>query len=333
VQNWRAKLEDKEDLSEEFALAARSRVGSDALRWFFRQPSHIEQLLSDDGALPLYEDSLVTRILVESRCDVRRRDPQEEAKWKKYAVRLAIENPDSLVRIEAGRLVAILVNGPDELEEVLSDVSSLEDFVLGLLSASQEYGIEEAAVGGEIPEALATLHMRSGAQDLESSRITDVLERLMSHHSRNIREGAAACLGYAAPEVFLQFLAGKVADRSLTTDSSRLSEYSLGIENAEGQLAEAYHGSMCPGMLSYLSPDEMRSEYERMRPILEPVISVCSSKAARALSSLLHELNPRSDSNEEVDEIEGTKWARPSLDRQTISLPFQENDEEQSDTK
>jgi len=323
VQNWLSKLQLSTDITEEFSLIAHSKLGPDALRWFFSQPRHIELIQSKDGVLPDYDDPVITRILLESLYEICNRQGQRQDKWIEYALRLVKESRDSLVRIEAGRLVSVLDYTGDYLAKALSDTSSLEEFVVGLLSTSEDYSLEEATIGGEVLEAMAKLHRDSSIDEFESSDITDVLENLLGHPSRTIRESAASCLGYVAPRIFLQTVADEVIKRTLTPHSSRLEEYASGIEHAYSQLSEGFYGSICPGAFDYLKdePESCRAEYEEWQPILEPIIGIYSSrKTVQGLIELLDDLHKYSkfDDDEMVDE--GS--SKPSLDVHTLPLPF-----------
>lgn len=341
VQNWLFKLQSKIDISDEFSFAARSKVGVDALRWFFKQPTHIEKLQSEDGSLPVYADPLIMGILLSSLTDIaNRHQDRGQTPWLDYAVRQAKEGTDSLVRIEAGRLVASLIVDSEEVEAALAEISSLEDFIIGLLSANEEYPLERADVGGEILSAVENLHMHSADphEEFAGSEITGVLEQLMTHPSRAIREGAASCLGYAAPGVFLQKLAEEVISDTLTPSSSRLEEYVHGVELADGQLSERYYGSMCPGALNFLrdEPEQLLAEYEQWSQVLEPVIAVFQSgKTVKGLIELLDTLRKAVAESEEEsepsEESESSKFmdegiSRPSLDLFTLPLPLEDVD-------
>jgi Type I restriction enzyme R protein N terminus (HSDR_N) len=331
VQNWLFKLQSKIDISDEFSFAARSKVGVDALRWFFKQPTHIEKLQSEDGSLPVYADPLIMRILLSSLTDIaNRQQDRGQTPWLDYAVRQAKEGTDSLVRIEAGRLVASLADHTD-IEVALSEISLLEDFIIGMLSANEDYPLERADVGGEILSALEKLHMHSADPEEEfgGSEITGVLERLMTHPSRVIREGAASCLGYVAPGVFLQKLSKEVISSTLTPSSSRLEEYVHGVELAVGQLSERYYGSMCPGALNFLrdEPEQLLAEYEQWSQVLEPVIAVFQSgKTVKRLIELLDDLRKALEESDLSEQLVDEGFSRPSLDLRTIPLPFEDVD-------
>lgn len=329
VQNWLNKLEKRIDVSTEFIQATYSNAGLDALRWFFRQPKHIKYIQLADGTLPKYGDALVRRILLSSLCDIASRYPEENRKWLEYAADQALHDNDNLVKIEAAKLVALLADEGDDLLSILEDGSSLKDFIAAILSVNEEYPFQEESAGRVILDAIRTIHWDSCDQESDESEITDVLNDLMHHSSSVVREGAASCFGNAAPRAFLDVLADEIKVGTLHPQSARLADYESGIALADAALGEIYYGSMCPGWLESLREDTeaLREEYEKMRDIIEPIISVYPLQTTvQGLIDILEDLCPQ-DYYSENDTS-----SRPSLDKYTLPLPFDETEKESGET-
>lgn len=193
VERWAERLRQHCDLSSRFVAATRSNAGSDALRWFFKQPRHIELIRLKDGSLPKFNDAAVRRILVSSLCDIAARSPEQPRDWVEFATDLATSDKDSLVRIEAAKLVALLAEDAEVLAAILEDRASLKDFLVAILSVGEEYPLQAESAGEVILGAVRDLHWDSAESTSDESEITDILKELLAHESRVVREGAATC--------------------------------------------------------------------------------------------------------------------------------------------
>jgi hypothetical protein len=295
VQNWFKKIQNKHELSEEFYAAVNSNAGLEALRWFFKQLKHIKYIQLDNGSFPKYTHPVVQRILLSSLFDISAKYSLDTEEWLKYAIDQALNNQDSLVKIEAVKLISLIADDADDLTAVLPADSSLKSFITAILSVDEEYPLKSQATGAVVLSALGSLHWDSLEPDSDESIITDILIDLMSHESTIMRGSAASCLGYVAPFAFLELIANKIQRGVLNNNSKTPKEYQQGIKNAEIKLEEIYYGDMCPGMLTHLQEDKdsLKSEYEKMYIKLQPIISFFPlTEPIKGLINILEDLKP-----------------------------------------
>ena len=302
ASEWHRKISRGEELSSEFTGATRTIAGKDALRWFFRQQSYVETFQRPDGSLPRFNDANVQRLFLSGLCDIVSRFGPPNDMWLKYAIDLS-DTCEIEVAIEAVRLGALAADDRDELLGAFSDSTSLRDFTIAILSLGDDYPFAADSPGSVVLEAFQSLHYDScPTEELEESEITGILGDLLCHESRTVRRRAAECFGFVDPLLFLRALPGAVTLNG-NQDSTRATDLQYGIENATSQLFEGFYGSYCPGMLNYLKdePEALLREYEKLNPILMPVLDMYPQSVTKGLADLLMDLEPEDSIEEHND--------------------------------
>jgi hypothetical protein len=328
AQNWVGKLAAGEDITREFEHAITSQAGTDALRWFLKQPSHIDLISQPDGTLLNFDDVLLKRALFASLCELANVNHDYNDELLRYATLHAIHDSDNLVKIGATRLVALVTEDVDELTEILVAAKlKIHNFVEAILGVGEEFPLQTASVGQVVMDALRSLHWDSSDPDEGTSEITDILSVLSGHSSDVIRKEALTCFGYVAPHAFLQYVSGQIYAGWLSDNAKKMSEFETGIEEASKELLECYYGGMwgCPGALESIceEPEYQEQEYEKMRVILSPIIFTFGYlSSCQSFLDILNDLS-RGLESKENGETANSPLTFPDL----FTLPLQFNDD------
>jgi hypothetical protein len=325
VRDWVTKAMERMDMNDEFTLAARSNAGLDALHWFLQQPAHMGLIESNDNGMPAFEDAQVRRALLAALCNLVTRGYGNRKLWLSYAMERAQNDSDTMVKIEAVKLVSLLADDEDELYAVLPEMdASLSDFIIELLALAEDVELKIGGVGQVILDAFRKMHVDTvyDGDLLSDSCISGALEELIDNDSETLRRRAADCFGYVAPGSFLRMIANKVKIGELMPGSPDAKAFESGFSFAVSELDDYYYGAYgCPGYMDSLedNPEAKLEQYKSLEPILGPAIYFYhGSESARRLKGILNDL--------EVDDPEET-GARPSLDLLTLPLPFDAQDQ------
>lgn len=322
AQEWPQKLSAQNDLDSDFSDAVATNAGKEALAWFMRQPTYVQQLKARAGGIPHYSNPCVRRILLSALCEYTSAHEEADGEVLPFAIGAAMNDPDHLARIEAVKLVVLSSDNSDDLVSVLQHVPSLEAFIEAILGIGQEFPFKMEGVGRVVLDALRSLHWHSGNPgDEETSQISDVLIVLSEHPMATIRRDANTCLGYVAPFLFVSSLAERIERRSMYVRQDNLGEFSEAIKNAADGLSDGYYGDICPGAIEAIleDPDYQSAEYEKMKMCLEPINRVFGGMpGTKTFSSILEDLRPVFEETTEVGE------GAPYVDVHTLPLPFDE---------
>jgi hypothetical protein len=316
---WREKLRTRLDLSEEFNEAVKTTVGTDALRWFFSQKKHIGWISSrSKGTPPVYQNAKVNLTLIYSLCEIASNNRIQTPKWAEYALDRILNDKNSLIKIQAIKLFALLSTGAEELSVIFDKYHSWQELIITLFSVDEDFPINIGGVGEIVIESLEFLHREYlEDSDLDESPVSDALGNLLGHTNKKIRQEAANCLGRVAPYAFFRTLT-EIVKTFDVKDFSLLLEYKEGIISGTGGLQEFYYGSVCPGFLDSIGEDErgnnvLKEHYEKMSEVLELVIKAYPVKAdIQTLIDLLENLKPKYVDDE----------PKPFIDIYTLPLPF-----------
>ena len=305
AREWCQRLEKSKGLLiSELSLAIQTIVGTEALRWFLKQPTYTEYLHSALEYLQMYKASKLKSILLSSLYEaIKQQRILIDKSWLSNIIHQGASDQDMVIRVEVSRLLGLSM--PDE---VLIALATDEILLINLLIVDSEYHFEKnsKSLGFVTLDAIYWLHSHLIRKaDDKSSEVTDLLFRLMHYHSSNIRISAAKVLGYIAPNIFLQGLSRQFM--SLRLDEETKMECINGVENAVEELRERYYGGAeceCPVYIDVLrenegdddEPNQLSDEYLEMCKICKPVIAIYSSeKCGRNLLSILKELEPEQD--------------------------------------
>ena len=269
---WPARLAAGEFLWDELAAAACSRVGADAVRWFFSQPAFVTSIVTSDGALPDIRDVQLRRVFLAAIRHLTRAAhrptsgvtaPRSEldtiayhAKWAAQCVEWAKTDPDLKCRVEATKLLVEVTDEEDDILDIIPSGESQREFVRGLLEVHEEYALEAEGLGQLVLETFRKIHLGYASDhEEEYSPLTFVLKGECNNPSRSIRAAALASLGDLMPRTFLEELAAGVPGRLVPED------YLWGTRNAVSRITETYYGiGYCKSYLSYLEDDHAHDQ-------------------------------------------------------------------------
>lgn len=325
AQEWPRKLREQENLDAEFSKAVVTAAGSDALSWFLRQQSYLEQLKCRPGGPPRFSDARVRRVLLAAMCENAAAEDTGENELLGFAIDTAINDPDHLARIEAIKLAVLASGEAGDLVNFLKASAnvSLHEFVEITLGIGEEFPLRSEDSGQVVLDALRSLHWEMGDPHEGTSEITHILEILSGSQTQAIRREANTCLGYISPFEFVRILSNKILQRAQNVNSQNVSEFLEAIKSAANGLGDCYYGDLCPGSLEGIleDPDYQSAEYQRMSGYLEPIIYYFGGHDGTDMfKSILRDLR----SGLEEDASIGS--SRPSVDIYTIPLPFDEEE-------
>ncbi|WP_306602393.1 type I restriction enzyme HsdR N-terminal domain-containing protein [Azonexus sp.] len=289
AKRWAQRLAANEDLISEFSFATTTEAGTASLRWFFRQPSHLALLKDSSGALPCYRDISVRRLFLASLCEFVPTYSDQDHGILKFALSVAMDDEDRVVRILAVKLVASIADDGDVLSSILGKERAVEDFLRAIFTGTATRPVDTDGIGQIVLDALRSLHWDSSSDDSDHSDIADALVSLRYDNDPDVRTQASTCLGYLAPISFLDALtqgAGAITEQEID-------EHMEGLEQAQGTLSEMYYGSMCPGAMESIleSEDIQAAEYDKMAPILTAAIEIFSPyTSVTTLENILEDL-------------------------------------------
>lgn len=296
--NWNFKLlNSMQNLSLELENSIGSNAGKDAVRWFFNQVKHLDLIISN-GITPNFENKELMRLLLASILNNAYIYLKEPEKWIDFARDLVISYEDNLVKIESIKLLVLLTEDRDDITSAFSDDISLIDFLTAILSVSEEFPFHEVSAGFVVLEAIRDLHWSFLDGDDDSyneTEVTETLIQLMDHDSYVIRLGAASCLGFSSPFIFLKLLGRILKNEAIKFNDAKIKEYDLGLKHVASQLSEGYYGAMCPGALEGLKEDyeTLQFEFEMVQQFSSNVITqLPSHPTSHFLVDLLESLNP-----------------------------------------
>lgn len=319
AQRWAKRLADNEDLTSEFSFATTTEAGAASLRWFFRQPSHLVLLKDSSGALPCYQDTSVRRLFLASLCEFAPEYLDQDDEILKFALSVAMDDEDRVVRILAVKLVSSIADDGDVLSNILGKERAVEDFLRAIFTGTATRPVDTDGIGQIVLEALQSLHWDSSSDDSDYSDIANALESLLYDDDCEVRTQAGICLGYIAPVYFLDAVtqgAGNITEKNID-------EYMEGFKLARSGLSEMYYGSMCPGAMESIldSEDEQAAEYEKMAPILTAAIEIFSPyTSVTTLENILEDLGRGLNHGCDQDSEDPNK---PVPDMYTLPLPFE----------
>jgi hypothetical protein len=291
ARDWPRKLqESQEAIVSELSLAVSTQVGTEALRWFLRQPEYEKILRSGVESWACYSNPATRRVLLSTLWNIVNQREIENDSWIRNAMYQGVQDPNMLVRAEAAKLMAWLTEDSLELASIISEDKEL---VAGLLSVEEEYPIEYD-IGYVVLSALRDLHWQSTHYDDQGSRVSETLIQLIEDRdSPIIYTSAVKALGFIAPDIFLSWLCSQLSSRLLSDEMK--SACAKGIKLAIQELQERYYGSLCPGYLEVLvdEPERLKEEYLQMYQICMPVIvAFWPEESSKQLFDILVALQP-----------------------------------------
>jgi hypothetical protein len=310
ARNWPDKLRESEEvLISEISLAAQTRTGIDALRWFLKQPKYEEYLRESTEYFSSFRNPLVRSTLLSSLWSVYYRNREnsiwmeENEDWIQAVIDEGISDPDIFVKIEAAKLLVIRSEGTEDIEPLFEDTEifkdNLEKLIVKLLSIEEEYPLEVQSASSVILDVLQSFHTNLGGQDDGDTEIALILERLLCHESLFIRRSAAKGLGYIAPVTFLTRLSRTILANLEKVSVNKVMEYSGSIASAAQSLEKRYIGSpMCRSYLEFLDeqPEELCKEYKEMSDVCAPIVAIYSSEpGGKMLLNIVKSLQPDKD--------------------------------------
>lgn len=214
---WPERYVRGEDCWADFAAAARSNAGSDALAWYFQQPGYLRSLLTADGGLPQVADPNLRRLFIDSVGRLTRRVGcvGNEEVWYRQSVEWAASDPDVRCRIEAAKLFTAFTRSANDLVRILPTDQGQREFVRGLLQVHAEYPITQDGAGRIILRALHSVyqvpcsHANLLPQRPHRQLLIDLIA-LASSDNCIVREAAKSCWGHLEPLSYIDGLRATV---------------------------------------------------------------------------------------------------------------------------
>jgi hypothetical protein len=319
-------------LMSELELATQTSAGAEALRWFLQQPDHLNHLRFATEGFTSYQDTALKRLLLSSLCTSVSRHEATESDWIRDIIGHAIRDSESIVRVEAAKLLVILNQEYGDADEIAQMLNSDREVIKGLLSIEEDYPLTRDTVGNIVLRVFEKAHGYDPRT--ETSEISAALIELLEHNSLTIRSGAAKALGYISPKLFLRLLAEKVRSGELTfREEGKNRVYAGGVDVAVDQLWEACYGYMCPGWLEGAELEERQQEFEELFPIAVPVIGLYwPLECAQSLINMLEDLQSKGYADtgnlvrQEWESVQEAVSFTLSL-RYQLRLPFDDLDE------
>ena len=327
---WHKKLNGKNPLEDEFIAAVRTHPGKDAVRWFLKHERHIA-LLKGQNSYPHFSSVEVRRIFFSALSEYASTLTNSADDLLQFALTTIKSEKDRTVRIEAVKLVALMVDDADQIISILDDGDSVEDFVEAVLNIGEEYPLQAESAGQVALDALQQLHLNSlDPDEPEESMITASLSKLCNHPLLHVRREANTSFAHVSPFAYVEHLAEQFASGWKPTQRNELEEYLEGVRIAQQGLAEAYYGDMCPGALGAIcqEPESKAAEYRKMLPILGPVIGAFGRfTPTKTFTNILDDLYvdlADFDENGELIERDDEETAIVYTDTYTLPLPFED---------
>jgi hypothetical protein len=291
-RNWHIKA--KNDLSKmiiELYLTVKTQAGTDAIKWFFRQPNNVSCLQRFINSFVEFKDKDIRKILLSSLGEVLQRIRLDE-NWILSVIEKGIVDPEPLVQVEAVKILALCTEDYERVAEVLAENT---DLIPKLLEIEEDYPLDQGSIGRVVLDALREIHDKwiDDADDYCHSEITLSLEPLLRHQSQIIRIAAAKALGYLYPIALFESISKNIYEYQ--TSKQFLGDYVDGIYLAIRQLEDDYYGYMCRGYLSCIedSPVALCEEYRKMYSICIPVANLYKShNCSKIITDLLRDLHP-----------------------------------------
>jgi hypothetical protein len=284
IRDWPGSLLSASSRLAEFDFALKTNAGSDALRWFLSQETfsgHLELIAKEvaSGTTVAGKQIIIsstTRLLSKGH------DSEE---WMEVLMKMGLDDPSNLVKIEAVKLLTIMSEEDDDLAAYAAKDLTI---ITQLLKIDEEFPLEEGSGGHMVLRALRSLQW-DAAPEGDASEITSILESIIDGGSGQDRSAAAKALGFIAPDVFFQIITDRLKNN---LDQSFAHDIFKGVELACDELEEMLYGSMCPGLLNALEddPEGKEVEYKKYLGYFNPVINTFGIEKCGRLLGILKAL-------------------------------------------
>jgi hypothetical protein len=279
----------------ELELATQTSAGAEALRWFLQQPDHLNYLRLAAEHFTSYQDTTLKRVLLSSLCKVRSNRNIEDSDWILETMHCSLEDENLLVRVEAVKLMAILVSIESQEYKLVDFITVDEEMIIGLLMIEEEYPLQKDSLGEIVLIAFQEIYTYHSEK---SSEVTNTFINLLEHPSETIRKGASKALGHTSPDLFLEVFCKKIQAGHLTQldKDSNIGGFILAVN----MLLTEYYGSAddycpsSPGLIEEFDKNQRQQAFEDMCPIALPVIKFYwPHDSSKLLMELLVDLCPQ----------------------------------------
>ena len=292
-REWNHVLGDPNLVCTELRDIACSRIAMDSLRWFLRQTDSITYLIVCAGRFGQCETKV--KVIILSAISITVSRGCEEFDWIRQCVDLALRDPESMVRVEAVRILAMLAS---EREEITDHITDDIELIRGLLRLDSDFPLRPMAGGQIVLDAFSSLHCEQVCGEEDESSFTEILERIIEGDNSSDRRAAAEALAYISPTRYCQVASEYII---ANIEESLLEDILVGLGNAASQLGEHYYGSYCPGYFEVLNddPEARLYEWNLMKERLWHIMRI-GGQRVEFFRSLFYSLQPDVDSMTDV---------------------------------
>jgi hypothetical protein len=321
-----ALSESIELLKTELLRITNTKVGNEALSWFFRQPQHLNHLklaslILSTGVKPDLKRLILSSIYKNPGCA-----KADENEWRIEAAEVGAEDNDAKVRAEVAKLLAAFSNDNDNLIRLFDNEDKMNSIVNDLLEAVEDDALIERGTLSIIIKALASVNYDGGVN----------IYKYLKHSSPYVQAAAAGIIAYREPKDFLKIFSRKAELGELEAEYIRAIKLIGVIDLALEQLGDIYYGysEMCdfPMYFELLqeSPEEHIVDYQEMSRICLPVIRFyqqdeCGKKLLKFLNSIAPNSSSYKDSSVEILSQE-RRLAEDNMSQLSLDLDVLEDD-------
>lgn len=251
----------------------RTGVGADALRWFLTRDVSKRILERLVGNFTRQNNVSVRRILMSCVRNAVWRNGEDEA-WIDSAMRAGAQDPDPVIKANAAKIMAVLI---EDREELAAALMIDREFLTELFDIDEDSAIENYAARKFIFEALSEADLGASADgDWRSDTLlTNTLIEFNTHPMPHIRHTAMEAFGHVAPYRFLSWC-GDAWQNGEVPPSDDVASFEGGVSAAIDVIEGAMYGDLCPGQWNYLQddPEECERALVEYRDLFQPVMRV-----------------------------------------------------------
>lgn len=298
VRDWPGRLTGAPaDLHATVAAALESDVETSALRWFLTRGTNLPTLRQALEGFSTHPSEALRRFLLSCAWQALwegSRDPSwlnAQADWAEGVVTDAAADPDPVVKANAAKLMALIVDDSSIAPLIVDDPTLIRE----LLLIDQVAPLDENGPGRVVLDALFKAEMEKGLDEYEESVLTAVVRELTLDPSPAVRAAAATAYGRIAPLQFFRWLVIEALASGPEMRGDSRSIYERGLVLAVDGLEEGFYGGMCPGHWNRLKddPEERREVFAEYQPLFAPIIRAFPwCEAAGGLAKILRLLGP-----------------------------------------
>jgi DNA polymerase III delta prime subunit len=205
---WPDKTKSFMEIDSEFASAVASSFGTEAARWYLKQPRHIDQIRKLDK-FPIFREAKVNDIWLTS---LELTDElSHESEFFEYLTLFFFDDPDYNVKAAAGWLIERSLRENDLLLSNFSRKEFAHSFVDVVIKTHTAHSLTEN-IGIKMTNILSGIARHLSVSDYPSYHLWDYLREILLNEHYESREAAAIVLSSMDPYYFLQVLVGAMRE-------------------------------------------------------------------------------------------------------------------------